>query len=449
MTVPITLNNLTSLSNQTTAITTINNNNSSIETAFGSALYTSGDTMLGTLNMNSNQIINLPAPSTVDSPARLIDVTSNPTIEVPPVGTSGAVVPLLNTANTWSALQTFSSGISAPNVAATNVANTWTATQTFDNATYSALFTAGSVGIGTSTPTVQLEIDSPNAVANPTSANATFVKFLTGSSSNPITTAHPSVAISRYEQISSNTQGGENPGLLVEVYGNNSTNHATQVNAQVILAQQNGKGDCVASWSYATQNSTQTSNTAYGTFTVAQVNLAGQPGYACNAVAYNNTGNLTDYYLSGGTVLSAFDAQPSGQATVAFHVDVPLTGSGGSGNQFDVGLLIEPNMVRSYSIYDASSSTNIMLATGTHTNGINLSNATFSGNTFSSPGFAVASTGAVTLTGTSTTFATQGACTTGSGTPTLSANLPGGNAGVDTWLVVVINGTTCYIPCFG
>ena len=59
------------------------------------------------LDMNSNQILNLPSPATTHSPARLIDVVSNPTISVPPVGTSGATVPLMNGNNTWSGINTF------------------------------------------------------------------------------------------------------------------------------------------------------------------------------------------------------------------------------------------------------------------------------------------------------------------------------------------------------
>ena len=71
MTVPISLSNVTSLRNETTALTTINNNTAAIQTAFGSALDTAGDTMNGVLDMNSNPIINLPAPSTMDQPVRL------------------------------------------------------------------------------------------------------------------------------------------------------------------------------------------------------------------------------------------------------------------------------------------------------------------------------------------------------------------------------------------
>jgi hypothetical protein len=111
MSVPITLNNVTNLANTTTAQTTINNNNAAITTAFTEALNVTGDTLLGNLNANNNQIINLPPPASPSSPARLQDVTTAPLLSsVPPTGTSGAVVPFLNGTNTWSSPQTISTG---------------------------------------------------------------------------------------------------------------------------------------------------------------------------------------------------------------------------------------------------------------------------------------------------------------------------------------------------
>lgn len=76
MTVPITLNTLGSLTNESTALTVINGNSAAITTAFDSALNTAGDQMEGNLDLNSFQIINLPAPATNDSPLRLTDLNS-------------------------------------------------------------------------------------------------------------------------------------------------------------------------------------------------------------------------------------------------------------------------------------------------------------------------------------------------------------------------------------
>jgi Pectate lyase superfamily protein len=107
----ITLSNVVTFQNDTTAVNTVNNNNATITTAFQDVLSLSGKSpnqMQSALDMNSNQIINLPPPATTNSPARLVDVVSNPTIVVPATGTSGHVVPFLDgVGNTWSNAQIF------------------------------------------------------------------------------------------------------------------------------------------------------------------------------------------------------------------------------------------------------------------------------------------------------------------------------------------------------
>jgi hypothetical protein len=106
----ITLTPISNPSDLTSLQNTINNNNTVIQTAFDNNLSRDGtqpNPMLSTLDMNSNQIINLPAPSTVNSPARLIDVVTNPTIVIPATGTSGHVVPYLDGNNTWSGTNTY------------------------------------------------------------------------------------------------------------------------------------------------------------------------------------------------------------------------------------------------------------------------------------------------------------------------------------------------------
>jgi hypothetical protein len=109
MTINVSLNTVGNLQDTTTAQTNINANSTAIEGGFTTALNTTGDQMKGNLDMNSNQILNLPAPATANSPARLVDIVSASTaITVPPVGTSGAVVGLLNANKTDSGNNTFS-----------------------------------------------------------------------------------------------------------------------------------------------------------------------------------------------------------------------------------------------------------------------------------------------------------------------------------------------------
>jgi hypothetical protein len=108
---------VSTFTNDTSAVNTVNSNFTAISTAFTDCLSLSGvspNQMKSNLDMNSNQIINLPSPATVNSPARLIDVVLNPTITVPPVGTSGSVVGLLNANNTYSGTSTFTGSVSLP-----------------------------------------------------------------------------------------------------------------------------------------------------------------------------------------------------------------------------------------------------------------------------------------------------------------------------------------------
>jgi len=104
----ITLTNVSSLTqNPITAQTAINNNFSTIQTAMDNTLSrdgTSPNSMASNLDMNSNQILNLPAPSSANSPLRLQDASTlngGGTIVtgVPTGGTAGQVLSKINSTN--------------------------------------------------------------------------------------------------------------------------------------------------------------------------------------------------------------------------------------------------------------------------------------------------------------------------------------------------------------
>ena len=103
--------NVQTFVNDTSAVNTVNDNFAAISTALTDVLSRSGvspNTMQSTLDMNSNQIINLPPPSTINSPARLIDISGGQiTVTTATTGTSGHTVPFLDGANTWSNTQNF------------------------------------------------------------------------------------------------------------------------------------------------------------------------------------------------------------------------------------------------------------------------------------------------------------------------------------------------------
>lgn len=89
----VTLNPLTSLENQTTAINAINNNSDTIETAFDNTLSrdgTSPNQMGADFDMNGHRILNLPAPLNPTDPVRLEDLVAGGAA-ISPGGPSGAV----------------------------------------------------------------------------------------------------------------------------------------------------------------------------------------------------------------------------------------------------------------------------------------------------------------------------------------------------------------------
>lgn len=136
MTINVSLNTISNLQDTTTAQTNINANSAAISGGFTTALNTTGDQMQGNLDMDSNQILNLPAPATMNSPVRLQDVISATSITytVPATGTSGAVVGFLNGNNIWSGTNSFAS-ITGTNLPLTNINNTFAGTQSFSSIT--------------------------------------------------------------------------------------------------------------------------------------------------------------------------------------------------------------------------------------------------------------------------------------------------------------------------
>jgi len=118
MTITYTPTNVGSLTqNPTTAQTNINTNFANISTAFDSALNTSGDQMEGSLDMNSNQIVNLPNPATANSPLRLQDLTTftggGTVTNIPSGGSAGQILTKASNANYNVEWSSQSSGLQA------------------------------------------------------------------------------------------------------------------------------------------------------------------------------------------------------------------------------------------------------------------------------------------------------------------------------------------------
>lgn len=105
----LTLDDLASLQNETTAIDTINDNNAAIETALENTLSrdgTSPNSMGATLDMNSNRIINLPEPLSNTEPLRVIDAVDLAGLTVTPETATSILTKLLTVDGSASGLDT-------------------------------------------------------------------------------------------------------------------------------------------------------------------------------------------------------------------------------------------------------------------------------------------------------------------------------------------------------
>lgn len=81
----LTLSDIANALNDNSAVATVNANSALIETALENTLSRDGttpNTMSANLDMNSNRIVNLPTPISNTEPARLVDLTTSPTIIV-------------------------------------------------------------------------------------------------------------------------------------------------------------------------------------------------------------------------------------------------------------------------------------------------------------------------------------------------------------------------------
>ncbi len=184
----ITLTDLANLQNETTAVNTINNNSTIIQTAFDNTLSRDGtqpNQMVANLDMNSNHILNLPTPATADEPLRLQDLNNfvggGTVTNIPAGGTTGQV--LAKTSNVDYQVNWTSE--SAELVAGTNIVLTGTTPTTISTLT-SPTFTApilGTPASGTLTNCTGLPIAS--GVSNLGAGVSTFLT--TPSSANLLT----------------------------------------------------------------------------------------------------------------------------------------------------------------------------------------------------------------------------------------------------------------------
>lgn len=348
MAINVTLNNVANLQDTTTAQNTINNNNSTLTTALQDGLSRSGsspNTMSSNLDMNSNRILNLPAPGSQNEPVRLADVTSgtslqftfaSPTAKVGTGATNGsatsamrsdAAPPIDQTMTpTWTGFHSFSpssgltsgigisgttivsqaSGVSSilPSINATLIGTS--TTDTLTNKTLRAPSITG--GSATSLLLINANATSGFSATNAQIASATLSGTFTGtytfSGSPTLSNAVITNPTFTGGTIDNTSIGGTTPAAAVFT---TITGTAILSTSSVLSSGTGGLGYTTGAGGVVTQGTNKstsvTSNVLAGRVTV---NAAALPGSSTFAFTVNNTQvGLNDavyvYVASGGT----------------------------------------------------------------------------------------------------------------------------------------------------
>jgi len=259
-------------------------------------------------------------------------------------------------------------------------------------------FTGKTVTGGTFNDILSLTAHTAGASLNPLSVDGRLAKFYDGSASSPVTSGLPSVAISRYESVSTDTQGVQNPALLVEAIGNNVGGSPTpdpQTLAIRAFAEQKGTGDVLGIASTVIQNNAQPNSgrIAYGYYANVWAKGSASAAYGMETHIFNDAAATP--YATGTTpyhVGAVYFAGGAFKSTAGIY----FAPTAGSTQQWDVGIAFRAGSIATATLWDDSSSVTTLRDKGSHTDGIDLSAATYSGSPFKSTGFSVSNIGGVT-----------------------------------------------------
>jgi hypothetical protein len=305
----VTLAPISSFVNDSSAVTQTNANYTLIETAFEDCLSLSGEQpnqMLANLDMNNFNILNLPAPATVNSPVRLTDIvalTNGSTITISTLPTGGAANSILvknsstNYDTKWSLAL---SGLTSLGVTTLDVTGT-------------AVFSGSSTG----TTTVQASSTASGTLTLPAATDTLTANAATQTLTNKtIDTAGPNTLKIAGTTVSAVVGTGavvlaNTPTLITPVIGA-ATGTSLAVTGSVKSSGTTGVGYATGAGGTVTQLTSKSTGVTLNTIT-GQITMNGASLSGSTAVSFTLTNSLiaaTDIIIvniaSGATVTSNY-----------------------------------------------------------------------------------------------------------------------------------------------
>lgn len=280
---------------------------------------------------------------------------------------------------------------------------------------------------GISTPSYALDIGALSTLRDiPTASSSGFLStgmalnvFGGNPSGLPVVNLAPTALITRTEsQVTGDSSTSLSAALLVLATGTHQSTggaESAQTNGISVIAGKDSTstGNVAGTISAAFTNGTL--GTAFGLYGNAATYTAGTTTAAIGLEldVTNGSGNDRPWNPTPGVgwpvigIDINYGGTASGSAQVNGGAGIGIR-SAGSSMQWEVGLALQPSSIKTADIQSDSSAVNILLANaGAHTNGINLTGATYSSYALKATGFTVDGTGSFTATSATTNHITS------------------------------------------